>query len=151
MAMSRIREYETIYVMRPDISDVDADKITDRMRAVIREHSGKIVEVNNWGKRKLAYEISKHQKGIYVYWRFVGNTAAVSELERNLRMMEPVLRYLTVKLDESVDLETIVDLPDDDIPMRASETAAVATSSAAAKLELDVDDDDDDDEDLDED
>lgn len=118
--MLRIREYETIFVLRPDISDVDADRVTERMRTAIQGHDGKIAQIENWGKRKLAYEIAKQQKGIYVYWRFIGNNQVVRELERNLRLMEPVLRFLTVRLKEEVDPDSIVALPDGQIPMRSA-------------------------------
>jgi small subunit ribosomal protein S6 len=154
--MLRIREYETTYIMRPDVSDQDADRITDRVRSVIRAHDGKIIEVSNWGKRKLAYEIAKHQKGIYVYWRYVGNNSAVQELERNLRMLEPVLRFLTVQLEEEVNAEGVTDLPDAEIPLRTERARADATEdseeapppvpSVAAKLAVEDEDDEEEDE-----
>jgi small subunit ribosomal protein S6 len=127
-AMTPLREYETIYVLRPDISDVDADRVTERMVNVIREHNGKVVAINNWGKRKLAYEIAKNQKGIYVHWRYVTEGAAIQELERNLRLFEPVLRFLTVKLNDDVDVEGMGAVTDDEIPLRAAGKAVPSAS-----------------------
>ncbi|MBN1944553.1 MAG: 30S ribosomal protein S6 [Bradymonadales bacterium] len=115
-----LREYETIYILRPDISDMDADRVTERVRGAIRSGDGRILEVRNWGKRRLAYEIGHNQKGIYIYWRYAGNNKCVAELERVLRMLEPVLRYLTVKLKDDVDPEMAIDIGDEAIPMRTA-------------------------------
>jgi len=142
--MQRIREYETIFIMRPDISDVDADRITERMRGVIDAHEGKIIQIDNWGKRRLAYEIAKHQKGIYVYWRFIGNTELVLELERNLRMIEPVLRFLTVKLEDGVNPEAVTGLTEEQIPMRSAQDKAFADEAQTFDDESDEDDETDD-------
>ncbi len=144
MAIERYREYETTYIVRPDISDVDADRVIERVRKAIREHDGKVVGIDDWGKRKLAYEIQRHQKGIYVHWQYVGNTACVAEVERNLRMLEPVLRFLTVKLGDEVVPEDYTDLSDEEIPFRASTESALPSSNRSVP-ELDLDDDDDDD------
>ena len=64
---------------------------------------GKVLTVDNWGKRKLAYEIAKQLKGIYLYWQYLGTAGLVEELERNLRMLDSVIRYHTIKLDSNVD------------------------------------------------
>ncbi len=130
--LQRIREYETTYIIRPDVSDADADRIVDRVKKAIGEHSGKIVAVNNWGKRRLAYEINRNQKGIYVHWQYVGDNTCVAEVERHLRMLEPVLRFLTVKLDEGVDLEAVTGLAESDIPYRTKEDDDSATAEASA-------------------
>jgi small subunit ribosomal protein S6 len=115
-----MREYETVYIVRPDISDDDTDRLVDRVRSVIRNHDGKIVEINNWGKRRLAFEIAKQQKGIYFRWRYVSNNDCVAELERNLRLLDPVLRYLTIKLEDHVNADAYEDLGDEAIPRRVS-------------------------------
>ena len=98
------REYETIYIVRPDAEADALREVNARARRVIEEASGKLLRVENWGKRKLAYEIAKHNKGVYLYWRYLGPPQLVAELERNLRMLDSVLRYLTVKVDENVNV-----------------------------------------------
>jgi len=118
--LERIREYETTYIVRPDISDVDADRVIERVRKAIRENAGKVIGVNNWGKRKLAYEIQRHQKGIYVHWHYAANNSAVAEVERNLRMLEPVLRFLTVRLTDQIDIDGVAEMEDEQIPFRAT-------------------------------
>jgi len=97
------REYETIYILRPDASTDQIHDVNTRVRKVIETTEGKLLRVDNWGKRKLAYEIKKELKGIYLYWLYLGSSQLVAEIERNLRMLDLVVRYYTVKVDESVD------------------------------------------------
>jgi small subunit ribosomal protein S6 len=74
-----------------------------KVRGVIESGGGTLLKVDNWGKRKLAYEVKKQLKGIYLYWQYLGSTGVVEEIERNLRMLDQVIRYYTVKVDENVD------------------------------------------------
>ena len=97
------REYETIFILRPDTANEAMATINTRIRGVIEGMNGSLIKVDNWGKRKLAYEVKKQLKGIYLYWRFLGQSNLVEELERNLRMIDTVIRYYTVKVDEDVD------------------------------------------------
>ena len=97
------REYETIYVLRPDAGSDRIKDVNARVNKVIDDADGKLLRVENWGKRKLAYEIRKNNKGIYLYWRYLAPATLVLELERNLRMLDDVIRFLTVKVDEDVD------------------------------------------------
>jgi small subunit ribosomal protein S6 len=99
------REYETIYVLRADASTDAIQDVNTRIRKVIEDGRGKVLRVDNWGKRKLAYEIKKQLKGIYLYWLYLGEIALVAEVERNLRMLDLVIRFGTVKVDENVHPE----------------------------------------------
>ena len=80
-------------------------QVNTRVRGVI-DGRGRPLKLDNWGKRKLAYEIKKQLKGIYMYWRFLGSTGLVEEIERNLRMIDSVIRYYTVRVDEDVVPDT---------------------------------------------
>jgi small subunit ribosomal protein S6 len=97
------REYETIYIVSPDVTSERLLQINDRVRKVIDGDQGRLLHVENWGKRKLAYKIRKQTKGIYLYWRYLGASQLVAEIERNLRMLDDVVRYQTVKVDADVD------------------------------------------------
>lgn len=99
----RAREYETIFVLHPDSTSAAVDKIADRCIEVIDRLDGRLLKAENWGRRRLAYPVKKHRKGIYIYVRYLGYQDMVHELERNLRMLDPVVKYLTVKVDEDVD------------------------------------------------
>ncbi|MCK5798964.1 MAG: 30S ribosomal protein S6, partial [Deltaproteobacteria bacterium] len=118
-----LREYETIYVIRPDAEGEQIRHVNERVQRVIADAEGKLLRVENWGKRKLAYEIKKNTKGIYLYWRFLAGPQLIFELERNLRMLDTVLRYMTVKIDEDIDPNARPSDVTDEILEAASETA----------------------------
>lgn len=104
------REYETIYIMRPSVDPDDADKIATRMSEVVDRLKGKMVKVDNWGKRKLAYPINKQTRGVFVYFKYIGFGDMVAEIERNLRMQDTVVRFQTIMTnDEDVTLDVKVD------------------------------------------
>src|SRR5688572_30078018 len=102
-AISSAREYETIYVLRPDAGREASESISSRVLDVISKQHGSLTRVENWGYRKLAYPVKKHGRGVYVYLKYVGDGVLVAELERNLRIQDAVLKFQTVKLsDEAV-------------------------------------------------
>ncbi len=85
-AVQLAREYETIYVLRPDVAKEASEKIANRLDEVVGREGGKLTLIENWGRRGLAYPVSKYRRGVYVYLKYVGGTLLVQELERNLRM-----------------------------------------------------------------
>lgn len=111
--MADVREYETTYILTPDVSPEDRQKVADRVQAVIEKSSGSIRRVEDWGRRKLAYEINKHAYGNYVYTRYSAEGTAIAEIERNLRLLDAVIKFLTVKLEaDAPDTATIRDQAD---------------------------------------
>lgn len=98
------REYETIYILRPDVDADTAEKVQGRVAEVVGRDSGKLVKVESWGRRKLAYPVSKHKKGVYVYVKYIGRGGLVQELERNLKLQDAVLKFQTVQTQEEVDI-----------------------------------------------
>jgi small subunit ribosomal protein S6 len=98
-----LREYETIYVLRPDVDADTADKVAQRVSEVVDREKGRLVKFEAWGRRKLAYEVQKQRKGVYVYVKYLGKGGLVQELERNLRLADAVLKHLTVQLRDDVD------------------------------------------------
>jgi small subunit ribosomal protein S6 len=97
------REYELVYILRPTVAPSEARKVADRITDVVQKRGAKLVRVDNWGKRKLAYPIRKMTRGIFVYVKLVGFTDVVAELERNLRNLDDVVRYQTVRLEDVQD------------------------------------------------
>jgi small subunit ribosomal protein S6 len=97
------REFETIFILRPDTNQEGIQLVNTRVRGVIDQLGGRLLKLDNWGKRKLAYEVRKQLKGIYLYWQYLGTSGVVEEIERNLRMLDSVIRYYTVKVDEDID------------------------------------------------
>ena len=96
------REYETIYVLRPDAGREASENISSRVLDVISKQHGALTKVENWGYRKLAYPVKKHGRGVYVYLKYVGDGVLVAELERNLRLQDAVLKFQTVKISDAV-------------------------------------------------
>lgn len=118
------REYETIYILRPNTPNEGVAEVNTRIKGVIEGMGGRIIKVDNWGKRRLAYEVAKERKGIYLYWLYLAQPGVVEETERNLRMLDSVIRYLTVKVDEDVDVGARPSELDDSSFEKAAQTAA---------------------------
>src|SRR3989338_8205631 len=100
-----MREYETVYILDPAMTEADVQQSLTRISETISRHSGYIFRSENLGKKNLAYRIKKQSKGYYACLDYCGDSGTVSEIERNLKLDERVLRFLTVKLDEDVDIE----------------------------------------------
>src|SRR3954454_24816146 len=105
-AAIRLREYETIFLVRPDLAEDLVDKIVERMRGIVQRDGGKVIKVENWGKKKTAYEVKKNLRAIYLRFLYLGSTKQVAEFERNLRMTDDVLKYQSVKVADDVDAST---------------------------------------------
>ena len=111
MQVERQREYETIYILRPNVDDADVEKTVERFNSVLEAGGGHKLRFDEWGSRRLAYEIRDrtmgeyHDRGIFHYCRFLAPPSAIGELERNLRIIEPVLKFMTVKIDDDVVVE----------------------------------------------
>jgi small subunit ribosomal protein S6 len=113
-APGRAREYETIYVLRPDIDADGADKIGTRIAEVVTRESGRLTKVESWGRRRLAYDIGKQRRGVYMYLKYLGGGKVVSEIERNLRLSDGVIKYQTVLVRSDVEAATLT-VPEEDV------------------------------------
>ena len=103
-----MNHYETIYIVNPTLDDDSLKEAIDKFSDLIKKLKGYIVKVNEWGKRKLAYEVKRFDKGYYVVLDFCALPKMVTELERNLKLDDRILKYITVKIDENVDLKDLV-------------------------------------------
>lgn len=109
----RTKEYETIYILRSDVDADTAEKVQGRVAEVVDKSRGKLVKVEAWGRRRLAYPVAKQKKGVYVYVRYVGVGNLVSEVERNLKINDAVLKFQTVLLNEHVDTAALTIDPEE--------------------------------------
>jgi len=109
----RNKEYETIYILRSDVDADTAEKVQGRVAEVVGRESGKLVKVEAWGRRKLAYPVAKQKKGVYVYVKYVGKGGLVAELERNLKLSDAVLKWQTVLTNEHVDVGALTIDPEE--------------------------------------
>lgn len=90
--------YESIFIINPNNSDEETNFVIKKMQDVVTKQGGEILKFEDWGKKKLAYEVRKHKRGHYVFFQIKGGPTAVQELERNLKLTDAVIKYLTVKL-----------------------------------------------------
>ena len=135
-----MREYETTVIVQPEISSEGAESILQRMDGVLEGSGSTRLMCADLGKRKLAYEISKFQKGHYYVLLFLDDGKAVDDLESTLRIEESVLRFMTVKVtDEVADIEVRQEearIAEAEQQKRAAEKAAREAEEAAAREEV---------------
>lgn len=93
--------YETMYILRPDLGDDQVEQAINKYQNLLKEQGAAEIEIQNRGKRRLAYEIKRHRDGIYVQMNYNGPGKAVAPMERAMRLSEEVIRYLTIKQEIS--------------------------------------------------
>ena len=123
-----MRRYETIFIVDNDLSEEDRSPIFEKLKDLIQQHSGLLVMVDEWGSKKLAYEIKKKARGYYVRLDYCGSGVLVNEIERFFRIDDRILKYMTVLLDKDVDIEAVKE----EIA-KAQETQADETESSKAE------------------
>ncbi len=99
--------YESVFIARQDVSGPQVEALADSFTAVIEENGGKVAKRELWGLKNLTYRIKKNRKGHYVMFNLDAPAAAVQEMERQMRLHEDILRYLTVKVDELDDAPSV--------------------------------------------
>jgi small subunit ribosomal protein S6 len=102
-----LRRYETILIAHVDLSEDELTALIDRYCTVVTGQKGILVKIERWGKRRLAYLINKQARGFYILIDYAGASAAVNELERNLKIDDKILKFMTVLKDDTVDADTL--------------------------------------------
>jgi small subunit ribosomal protein S6 len=102
-----MRRYETIVIVDPDIGEEKRTPVLDRIRELVPQKGGLLVELDEWGSRKMAYEIKKKKRGYYLRVDYCGTGALVDEMERQFRIDDRVLKYMTILLEDDVDMARI--------------------------------------------
>ena len=95
-----MRKYELLYVLQPDLDEEQMQALKEKVNGIIAEQSGQNVEVNEWGKRRLAYEIADHREGHYIEVHFEGTPQVVDELERVIKITNGILRHIIVRIEK---------------------------------------------------
>ncbi len=122
-----MRRYESIFIADPELTEEQRETVFTRVRELISQQDGYLVEFDEWGNQKLAYEVRKKRRGHYVRLDYCGTGPLVNELERFFRIDERVMKYLTVLLDADVDVAAI--------QQEKAEAAAAREQAAAAAAE----------------
>ncbi len=117
---AKTREYETIYILKPDVARDAQEKLASRLSEVLSRENGKLTLIENWGRRPLAYPVAKCRRGVYVYLKYLGGGVLVSEIERNLRLADDVIKYQTVLMNPDVDAGSVT-INDEDVKFEAVE------------------------------
>ncbi len=106
-AQAHPKEYETIYILRSDVDVEAAERVQSRVAEAVERERGKLVKVEAWGRRKLAYPVRKQRRGVYVYLKYVGGGGLVAEVERNLKLQDSVMKFMTVQSSDEVDFASL--------------------------------------------
>jgi small subunit ribosomal protein S6 len=127
------RTYELMFIVRPDMTDEDLDKLVSTLGTAVTSSNGTVKSVEKMGKRRLAYTVRKFHEGVYVLMTVEGGGGVMHELERRLRVTEPVIKFLTVRIDEEQKrLDKIKAIRDSRKKVSAQPAAAAPAEEAAA-------------------
>ena len=110
--------YECVYIARQELTAAQAEQLSKDLTKIVSSNSGEIKRQEYWGLRNLAYKIRKNRKGHYTMFHIEAPASAIEELERNMRLNEDVLRYLTVKIDKLPDGPSVMMTARPDRPRR---------------------------------
>jgi len=94
-----VRSYELVFIVNPELDEDDLTAVRERVEGLIERSSGKVTKVEPWGLRRLAYPVQKQGEGQYVLMQLEIEPQGVAELERDLGLVEPILRHLIVRVD----------------------------------------------------
>ena len=97
--MSTSRQYELVYIVSPDATEQEVTDLHTQIEQIVQRYNGTFDKTENWGRRKLAYEIGKHREGTYVVETITGSGELMKEIDRRLRVLDQVIRHLTVRVD----------------------------------------------------
>jgi len=125
-----MRTYELMFILRPDMPEEDQDKLIANLENQVQTAGGTVKSVERMGKRRLAYLVRNFQEGIYVLLTLEGGGVMVKEIERRLRVNEPVIKFLTVRIDEEQKrLAKVKAIRDTKVRGRGTRAAAAAEVS----------------------
>ena len=131
MAVEKLRRYELIYLVHPEAEDGQIGRMKDRVSQVLTDFNALVIKREDWGKRKLAYEIEKVNKAYYRYLEFVSKPAMIAELERVLRLVDVVIRYQTIRLEDGIPADSL-DRFESEAPSEETSAPAVEPEAASA-------------------
>ena len=94
--------YESLFIIRPSLNDEETLSLFDKMKGVVEKNGATLMKAENWGRKKLAYEIKRERKGTFVYLYFKGPGQVVGELERSYRLEDSIIKFLTVRLEKEL-------------------------------------------------
>lgn len=118
-----MRRYESVVILDPDMNDEDVKAFAAKYSGMIQDHGGETLKIDDWGRKRLAYLVNKRDMGRYMLLEYLASASLIEEVERNFKIAEDVLKFLSVKLEDNVDIEAF----------RAEMEAKKAEAEAKAK------------------
>src|SRR6185295_1894294 len=97
-----MRIYEELFIVKPDAPDEEVDQFVEQLRTQLTNAGATVDKIDKWGKRRLAYRVDKYREGTYILFQFTAGPEMVREFERRLRVSDLVLKFLTVRIDETL-------------------------------------------------
>jgi small subunit ribosomal protein S6 len=138
-----MRKYETFFIIDPDLTEEAYNLAGEKLKGIVNGNGGVVLTYVPWGKKKLAYPVKKRTQGLYILMEYGGGAQLVAELERNMRLDERVLKFITVKLEDRFDpeKEEVHEIPappvfDEDEEMAESEAGAIDEDETESGSEL---------------
>jgi small subunit ribosomal protein S6 len=102
-----MRHYETLYIINPDLADDEYRDVVAKFNNLVEKEKGVVTRVEEWGKRTLAYEVKKFDKGAYVLLQYCGEADIIEQLKREMSLDDRVIKYQTIKLSDHADPEAL--------------------------------------------
>jgi len=102
-----LRRYETIYITHPEVSEEELSELQGKIHSILASYKGELIKLDDWGVRKLTYEIRKNTRGRFFLLDYAAGTDLIRELERNLRLHDRVLRFQTVKIQDQLTPDSL--------------------------------------------
>jgi len=122
-----MRRYETIFISNPDLSETERGQLFEKTQKLIPDYNGTLILFDEWGVKKLAYDIKKKNRGFYALIDYCGNGDLVDEMERSFRIDDRVLKFMTIVVDKETDPEAI-----------QAEIAKIEEEASAKKAEMEA-------------
>jgi small subunit ribosomal protein S6 len=97
-----VRNYEVVFIAAPTLTSEELDGFINHVQTVVESKNGKVVKIDNWGKKSLAYKIKRFREGYYVVLSIEGDGGAIAELERRFRVTDYIVRFISVRIDEDL-------------------------------------------------
>ena len=132
--MMNVRYYETLYIINPNLADEEYGDVLAKFSALVEKNKGVIIKVDEWGKKNLAYEVKKFDKGSYVLMQYCGGPHITAEFRREFKLDERVLKYQTIKLADKADPEAL--------KSKAEEAHEMAGETAESPVETGLEEED---------
>lgn len=136
-----LKRYEILFIVQADLPDDELTELLNKYQNIITKSNGSVFKIEKWGLRRLAYEIKKQTKGIYIFIDFTGTPKTVPEIERNFKIDDKILKFLTVKKDDAQKTEAEMQTSEGKLPVKDDLSGKPEDTAAREAESANVDDD----------